>query len=153
MNCSRICLAITLCLIISSCKKTVIREPEFTGTRNISMNKLGLKSSELDMEVGFFNPNRFGLTLERFDLDVYLNGEYLGKAKDIRATIIPGNDTFHVPVRMEVGMKSLLSQGLSLGLNREADIRIKGSAKLSRGAKAGMIWQIPVDYKTRYRLK
>ena len=44
------------------------------------------------MDVGFFNPNRFGLTLERFDLDVYLNGEYLGKAKDIRATIIPGND-------------------------------------------------------------
>jgi LEA14-like dessication related protein len=139
--------------LLFSCRKPVIREPEFTGTRNISMNKLGLKSSELDMDIGFYNPNRFGLTLERFDLDVYMNGEYLGKARDIQATIIPGADTFHVPVRMEVGMKNMLSQGLSLGLNREADIRIKGTAKISKGKKGGLILEVPVDYKTRYRLK
>jgi hypothetical protein len=54
---------------------------------------------------------------------------------------------------MEVGMKNILSQGLSLGLNREADIRIKGIARLSRANKSAMIWQIPVDYQTRYRLK
>ena len=117
------------------------------------MNKLGIKNSELDMEVSFYNPNRFVLTLERFDLDVFMNGEYLGKARDIQPTIIPGSDTFHIPVRMEIGMKNMLSQGLSLGLNRDADIRITGTAKLSRGKKAGMILQVPVDYKTRYRLK
>ena len=136
-----------------ACNKPVIREPEFTGTRNLSLSKLGLKSSELDMEIGFFNPNRFGLTLEQFDLDVYMNGDYLGKARDIRATNIPGNDTFHVPVRMELGMKNMISKGLSLGLNREADIRIKGTARISRGAKAAKVWQLPVDYQTRYKLK
>jgi LEA14-like dessication related protein len=107
----------------------------------------------MDMEMGFFNPNGFGLALDGFDLDVYMNGDYLGKARDVRKTMIPGNDTFHVPVRMEVGMKNILSQGLSLGLNREADIRIKGIARLSRANKSAMIWQIPVDYQTRYRLK
>jgi LEA14-like dessication related protein len=140
-------------LVLFSCKKPIIREPEFIGTRNISLNKLGLKNSELDMEMGFFNPNGFGLNLDGFDLDVYMNGDYIGKAKDIRATIIPANDTFHVPVRMEVGMKHLLSQGLSLGLSREADIQVKGTAKLSRANKTSMIWQIPVDYKTKYKLK
>jgi LEA14-like dessication related protein len=140
-------------VLLFSCKQPVIREPEFIGTRNISLNKLGLKNSEMDMEMGFFNPNGFGLALDGFDLDVYMNGDYLGKARDVRKTMIPGNDTFHVPVRMEVGMKNILSQGLSLGLNREADIRIKGIARLSRANKSAMIWQIPVDYQTRYRLK
>lgn len=139
--------------ILISCNKPIVREPEFTGTRNISLGKLGLKSSELDMELGFYNPNRFGLTLERFDLDVYMNGDYLGKARDIQATEIPGTDTFHVPVRMEVGMKSLLTQGLNLGMSREADIHIKGTARLSKGKNAAISWQVPVDYKTRYRIK
>lgn len=146
-------LLLPLISLLFSCKKPVVKTPEFIGTRNISLNKLGLKSSELDMEMGFLNPNGFGLMLEGFDLDVYMNGDYLGKARDIRATLIPGKDTFHVPVRMEVGMKHILSQGLSLGLNREADIRVKGTAKLSRANKGHMIWQIPVDYQTRYKLK
>lgn len=139
--------------ILVSCNQPIVREPEFTGTRNISLGKLGLKSSELNMDLGFYNPNRFGLTLESFDLDVYMNGDHLGKARDIRATEIPGTDTFHVPVRMEVGMKTILSQGLNLGMNREADIRIKGTARLSKGKNTKLSWQVPVDYKTRYRIK
>lgn len=145
--------AVIFLTIIASCKKPVFREPEFIGTRNIAIDKIGLKTSSLQLEVGFYNPNRLGLTLERFDLDVFLNDDYLGKAKDINPSLIPASDTFFVPVKMEIGMKTLLSQGLSLGLNRMSNVQLKGNARVSVGKRAGLVWQIPVDYKTTYRLK
>ncbi len=131
----------------------MFREPEFIGTRNISIDKLGLKTSSLQLEVGFYNPNRLGLTLERFDLDVFLNDDYLGKAKEINSSMIPAADSFYIPVKMEIGMKTLLSQGISLGLNRASNVQLKGTARVSMGKKAGIVWQVPVDYKTTYRLK
>jgi LEA14-like dessication related protein len=145
--------ALLLLMFNTSCKKPVLREPEFIGTRNISIDKLGLKTSSLQLEFGFYNPNRLGLTLERFDLDVYLNDDYLGKAKEIGSSIIPATDSFYIPVKMEIGMKTLINQGLSLGLNRTSNVQLKGTARVSLGKKAGIVWELPVDYRTTYRLK
>lgn len=139
-----------LCIILfgmlvfmSSCREP--KDLEFREFKNLSVDKIGFVSSNLTVDLIYYNPNNFGLELNRTDLDIYLDSNFLGHSSQDFQVAIPKRDLFTVPLKVELDMKNLLKNGLSSLFKREVSIRILGKVKVG---KAGVFKSFPVDYTT-----
>ncbi len=139
-----------LCIILfgmlvfmSSCREP--KDLEFREFKNLSVEKIGFVSSNLTVDLIYYNPNNFGLELNRTDLDIYLDSNFLGHSSQDFQVAIPKRDLFTVPLKVELDMKNLLKNGLSSLFKREVSIRILGKVKVG---KAGVFKSFPVDYTT-----
>lgn len=130
-------------LFMSSCREP--KDLEFREFKNLSVDKIGFVSSNLTVDLIYYNPNNFGLELNRTDLDIYLDSNFLGHSSQDFQVAIPKRDLFTVPLKVELDMKNLLKNGLSSLFKREVSIRILGKVKVG---KAGVFKSFPVDYTT-----
>jgi LEA14-like dessication related protein len=129
--------------------KTSIKEPEFFGARNFTISKIGLQESYIGMDLYYFNTNNFKLQLKKADLDVYLENRFVGKTLLDTLLDIPAKDSFSIPVKMGVNMKNLFPNLLTLALKDEVEVRMEGSAKVS---KSGITMNIPVHYSGKHKI-
>jgi LEA14-like dessication related protein len=134
-------------LLLAACKSPV-KEPEFVAARNFRVGKLGLKQTSVFMTLDYINPNPIGLTLENADLEVYLEGRYVGRTTLDSTIRIPAKDTFSIPVKLDVDMKNALPNLFKAGFNGEVEMVLKGNARFK---KAGVPINLPVDYKGRHK--
>lgn len=146
---SYLALTYTLLLLLS-CKTSPVKEPVFVDARNFRMGKLGFKQSELKMLLVYFNPNGVGLDLEKAELDVFVENKFLGHTSLDTLIRIPAKDTFYIPVKLELDMKNLASNLVSIGLKEEVELKMKGNARFK---KAGIGFNFPVDYTGKHKLK
>ena len=126
-----------------------IKTPEFLKVDKFRVNTVGAQRSRLDVTLLWFNPNPFPVELRKADVDVSIDNRPLGKA--ILDTIIrvPAKDSFRVPVRMDVAMKSILPNLLQLAVKEEVELGMKGSVRVKR---AGISMTIPVDYRGKQKI-
>ena len=136
-----------LLLLLSACQSPV-KEPEFVAAKNFRVGKLGLKQTSVFMTLDYFNPNPVGLSLENADLEVYLEGRYVGRTTLDTIIRIPAKDTFSIPVKLDVDMKNALPNLFKAGFNGEVEMQLKGTARFK---KAGMGINYPVNYKGRHK--
>lgn len=129
--------------------KSSIKEPNFAGARNFSIEKLGLQESYIGMDLHYFNPNNFKLTLKRADLDVFLENRFVGQTQLDTLLEIPARDSFSIPVKMGVNMKNLFPNLLTLALKDEVEVKLEGSAKVTR---SGITLNIPVHYTGKHKI-
>ncbi|MCC6258538.1 MAG: LEA type 2 family protein [Chitinophagaceae bacterium] len=106
---------------------------------------MGFSSSQLSIDLLFYNPNNFGLELNNTDLDIYVDGNFLGHSTQNLQVAIPRKDVFILPLKMDIDMKNLLKNGITALLNKSVTIRLLGKIKIS---KAGVRKSFPVDYQT-----
>ena len=144
----------TLCLLIAGCivLMTSCRTPkdlEFREFNNLSLEKFGFAAANLKVDLVYYNPNNFGLELNRTDLDVYLDSTYLGHSSQDIQVAIPKRDIFTVPLKIEVDMKNLLKNGLISLLRKEVNVRVMGKVKVGKG---GVFKSFNVDYQTIQRI-
>jgi LEA14-like dessication related protein len=133
-------------IILSSCRSP--KDLVFREFKNISVDNIGFSAATLKVDVVYYNPNNFGLQLNRTDLDIYVDSNYLGhSAQDIQVNI-PKRDQFTVPVKIDLDMQSLIKNGLTALLNKEVRIRVVGRIKVG---KAGVFKSFPLDYVTMQR--
>ncbi len=83
------------------------------------------------------------------EMDVYINDRYIGKTTLDTMTVIPASENFSIPVSMKVDMKQIFSNALDLVLNKEVNIKLAGSAKLSKGAFS---FRVPISYEGRQKI-
>jgi LEA14-like dessication related protein len=125
---------------------------DYLGVRNIKVVKFGMKESTVQAEVGYYNPNRYPVTMKRAEVDVYVNSNYFGHT-DLDSTIhIPRKDTFYLPVLLTVNMTNTVMGVLqTLGAGQE-DVMIKldGKARIGRG---GLFINYPIKYEGLQKLK
>jgi len=145
----RIFILLPFCLILA-CKTNPIKDPVFVDARNFRIGKLGLKQSDLRMLLVYYNPNGVGLGLEKADLDVYVENKFFGHTNLDTLIPIPAKDTFYIPVKLELDMKNLASNLVSIGLKEEVELKLKGTARLK---KAGIGFNFPVNYTGKHRLR
>ncbi len=100
------------------------------------------------MDVQFYNPNTFGLTLKDASLELYINNAHIGSAFITNSFNVPGRDTFLMPVTIAPDLKNVFPNALQLLFNKEVDVRIQGSVKAGRG----IFITIPINYQGRQRL-
>lgn len=131
-----------------ACKST-LKEPNFAGARNFTIEKLGLQESYIGMDLHYFNPNDFKLTLKKADLDVFLENRFVGQTQLDTLLEIPARDSFLIPVKMGVNMKNLFPNLLTLALKEEIEVKLEGSAKVSR---SGITMNIPIHYAGKHKI-
>lgn len=128
----------------------LFREPDFIDARNFRLAAIGLKTSTVKTDLFYFNPNHFGLNLKTAELDVYLNNRYAGHSLLDTLVHVPARDTFFVPVSVQVDMKNVFPNALTILMNDSIDVRVEGKIKVG---KAGVYINVPVRYQEKHSIK
>lgn len=138
---------LTLLIFMSSCRAP--KDLEFKEFNNLTVDKLGFSASSLTVNLVYYNPNNFGMELNRTELDIYVDSTFLGHSSQLLQVPIPRRDVFTIPLRVELDMKNLFKNGLTSLFNKEVAIRTIGNVKVG---KAGVYKNIKVDYTTKQQL-
>ena len=98
---------------------------DYLGVKNIKVLQFGLKESTVAVDVEYYNPNKFPVTMKRADVDVYVNNNFFGKTT-LHSTIkIPGRDTFLLPVLLKVNMNTTVMQLIQALGQGEQEVLLK----------------------------
>jgi len=143
----RLLFYLSLIIFTISCSKP--QSFDYRDIRNFKVEKLGFEKSTISMDLVYYNPNNFGVQLRKVDCDVYINDKFLGKYLLDTTMSIPRKSEFILPSRMDVDMKNVLKNGLSVLLSNEVLIKVKGTTRVGKG---GLFINVPVDYEGRHKL-
>jgi LEA14-like dessication related protein len=108
-----------------------------------------MSESVISADLRYYNPNNFRLKLKEGELDVSVNDTYMGHSKLDTLLEIPRLDTFSIPVKLKVDVKTLLSKAASVLLTNEMVVKLDGNAKLG---KSGIYFNVPIHYEGKQRL-
>ncbi|MEO5942544.1 MAG: LEA type 2 family protein [Ferruginibacter sp.] len=128
---------------MTSCRSP--KDLEFREYKNITIDKVGFAGATLKMDLVYYNPNNFGLQLNRTDLDLFVDSTFLGHSSQDVQVAIPKRDIFTIPLKVDLDMKNLLKNGLTSLFNKDINIRLLGKVKVG---KAGVYKTFNVDYTT-----
>ena len=135
-------LIFSLMLGMPSCRAP--KDLVYRDFKNFQVGKIGFSTSTVKMDLVYYNPNNFGLQLNRTDLDVYINDTYLGHTvQDLQITI-PRQGEFSLPISMDVDMKNIFKNAFSTLLNKEVTVKVTGQIKIG---KANVFKSFPVNYE------
>ncbi len=141
-------LFLSLLTIVSCATQKEVRNLQYQEVKNFRLAKLDLDRPEVSMDVQFYNPNNFGLTLKDAKLDLYINNAFIGSASLTRSFSVPGMDTFLLPVTLVPDFKNVFPNALQVLFNKEVDVRIQGSVKAGKG----LFITVPINYEGRQKL-
>jgi len=144
----RLFLAALLLLTFASCKK-----PEgfdYRDIRNFKVEKLGFDKSTVSMDLVYYNPNNFAVQLRKVDCDVYVNKQFLGKYLLDTLMTIPKKAEFTLPSRMEVDMKNVYKNTLSVLFSKEVLVQVKGTTRVGKGS---FFINVPVNYEGKHEFE
>lgn len=143
-------LPVGIMLLFVSCKEP--KELEYRDFKNLSTEKIGFSRSTIKLDLVYFNPNNFGLELKRTDLDIFINGTYLGHTAQEHQIHIPRKGVFDLPLLIEVDMKNAYKNALPALFGQEVMVKVTGTVKLG---KANIYKSFPVNYegKQQFSLK
>jgi LEA14-like dessication related protein len=131
-------------LFLSSCREP--KDLEFREFKNLTIENLSFSKAILKVDLVYYNPNNFGLELNRTDLDLYVDSSFLGHSSQNIQVAIPKRDVFTLPLQVDLDMKNLLKNGLNSLFSKEIAVRLLGKVKVG---KAGVYKNFSVDYTTR----
>lgn len=142
-----------LLLVISSLPLLLVccavpKELEYRDFKNFTIDKIGFSSSAIKMDLVYYNPNNFSLQLQRTDLDIFIDNNYLGHTIQELQITIPKRAEFFIPVKIDVDMKNLLKNGFITLVNNEVMIKVTGTVKVG---KANVYKTFPVSYEGKQR--
>jgi LEA14-like dessication related protein len=132
-----------------ACKQG-IKTPEFLGVNEVKLHSLGMRESQVRMNLSFNNPNSFPIELRKAEIDLSIDERPLGKTILDTMILVPARDSFEVPVRMMVDMKSLFPNLLAVALKDEFNLGVDGTVRVRR---SGINLSIPVHYRGKQRLQ
>jgi LEA14-like dessication related protein len=130
--------------LLLSCRTP--KELEYREFKNFVVEKVGFSSSAIKMDLIYYNPNNFGLELNRMDLDIFINNSYLGKTSEQYQISMPRRAEFAVPIKMDVDMKNLLKNGLTTFISNEVTIKVTGTIRVG---KFNVYKSFPVNYESK----
>lgn len=137
-----------LCLmLLFSCKKP--QGFEYRTMTDFKLDSLGFERSTLSMNLVYFNPNGFGVDLKHVDCDVYVNKNFLGKYILDTSMHIAKRSEFSLPSRMQVDMRNIYKNSLTVLFNNELQIDVKGTTRVG---KAGIFVNVPFSYSGKEKV-
>ncbi len=123
------------------------QELVYNRYKNLQIEKIGFGNSAVRLDLEYYNPNYFGLQLKRSELDITLNGAYLGKSTSDTLIYIPRRDTFTLPIKFEVDMKNLFKNAFTTLGGKEVLVKVNGKIKVG---KANVYMSMPIDYEGKH---
>lgn len=136
-----------LTILLTSCSTP--KSLEYRDFKNFSIEKIGIASSAMKMDLVYYNPNRFGLQLMRTDLDVYVDSTYVGHTTQEYQITLPRQREFTIPIKMDVDMKNIIKNAFNLAFSTEINLQITGTVKVG---KMNVFKNFPVNYTGKQQL-
>jgi LEA14-like dessication related protein len=127
--------------ILSACKQP--QSFEYRGMQNFKIDSVGLAKSKISLELVYFNPNNFGVSLRNVNCDVYINHNYLGKYVLDTLMHIAKKSEFAIPSSMDVDMKNIYKNSLNTLLSKQVLVELRGSTRVG---KRGIFITVPFNY-------
>ena len=143
-------LHVFLFLLLVSCSP--VEEVRIGPATGIEINGFSGKQVSFKVMVNIENPNRQSFTLNTLDLDVLLNGIYIGKIKSTEKVNIPkrSDKVYTFPLSAELNSLSLSVFALAdMFLDRYIDVELKGMAKINSGL---MRKNFPINEQEKIKL-
>ena len=122
---------------------------DYLGYEQVKVLQWGLKESVVGFQVKLYNPNKYGMQLRQANVDIHMNGIYLGHSNLDTLLQIPRNDTFYVPVRMAVETTNAIQGLIASSSDTAVIIKIDGKARIGKG---GVFFNYPIRYEGTPRL-
>lgn len=133
-----------LLLLINLLYSCAPKELEYREFKNLTVEKMGVSTTSLKMDLVYYNPNNFGMELSNTDLDVFINSNYLGKTVQEYQVSIPKREEFTIPIKIDVDMKNLIKNGLTTFLTNEVIVKLTGTVRVG---KLNVFKTFPVNYE------
>ena len=143
----RFFLCVLSVMLLFSCKKP--QGFEYRTITNFKLDSLGFERSTLSLNLVYFNPNNFGVDLKHVDCDVYVNKNFLGKYILDTSMHIAKRSEFSLPSRMQVDMRNIYKNSLTVLFNNELQIDVKGTTRVG---KAGIFVNVPFSYSGKEKV-
>ena len=134
-------------IFVTACKQP--QGFDYRDIKNISIEKLGFDSTALKMDLVYFNPNSFGVTLKNVNCDIYIDKKYLGHYNLDTIMKIEKMSEFSLPSLIKIDMKNIYKNALNILFNKEIEINVKGTTKIS---KVGITITVPFDYINKHQI-
>lgn len=128
--------------LLPSCRAP--KELEYRDFKNLTVTNVGFSSSTLKMDLVYFNPNGFGMQLKTTELDIFIEGNYLGHTVQQTGINIPRKAVFDLPVTVDVDMKNIFKNVFTGLFKTEVMVKITGYVKVG---KANIYMNVPVNYE------
>lgn len=136
-----------LALSITSC--TAPKPLIYKDICDFKLDHAGLKRSGVSVNIKLYNPNHFSLKLKQGQVNMYLNDSHLGVAR-LERNSVPANDTFLLPIAINVDMSSLLSNGFQLLTKKEVTFKLDGAVK---AGNHGLYIKVPLRYEGKQKIR
>lgn len=133
----------SILFLLPSCREP--QDLEFRDFKNLKVENLGFNDATLSVDLIYYNPNNFGLELNRTDLDIFVDSVFLGHSLQDIQVAIPKRKEFTVPLKIDLDMKNLLKNGITALVNKEVNVKVLGKVRVG---KAGIFKTFDVDYST-----
>ena len=137
-------------VILSSCSTANVKEPEYREIRQVRLVDVGVLQSTAGLDLIYYNPNNFGVTLTEARGDVYIDNQWLGRFDLGERVNVKKNSEFVVPALIKVDMIGAIKNHRELWKKKEALIRIEGIARVN---KAGFSKNVPIKYESTQNIE
>jgi LEA14-like dessication related protein len=135
-------------LFISACRQP--KELVYQNVENFSIKQVGTQKTSISLDMRLYNPNNYKLKIKHADVDVFLAGNRLGRMNVQEKFLIPRQDTFLIPVTLDIDLKNALPNALQLLFNSEVDVKLAGTIRAGRHC---VFVTIPVNYEGKQDIR
>ena len=140
-------LLLTIVVVAVSCRTP--KDLVYQDVDHFSLQKAGLKQTIVVLDIRLYNPNNYRLKLKNADLDVFLNGNHLGKMTVKESTSFIANDITELPVILDVDLMNVLPNAFQILINKEVTIKLSGNI---RAGRHGLFINVPINYEGKQDL-
>ena len=137
-------------ILLTSCGTANIKEPEYRDIRDVKVLEIGLLQSTAGIDLIYYNPNNFGVTLSEARGDVYVDNEYLGRFSLDETVHVNKRSEFVVPALIKLDMIGAIKNQQDILKKKEVLVRIDGMARVK---KAGISRDLPIRFEAMQNIE
>ncbi len=131
-------------LFLASCKTADLKEPEYRDIQNARLIEAGLLQSTAGVDLVYYNPNNYSVTLTQARGEVYIDNKYIGRLELAEKVTVKKNAEFILPALIKLDNVSVIKNQNDIYNRKEILLRIEGMATLT---KSGFSKELPFKYE------
>ena len=139
--------AISISAYVLKPKKIELQEIIINTVPNLAKDTI-----DIDATASFYNPNLYSVAIQKYDIDVFLKGEKIGRLNDSTTTLVHSKGNFSIPIKISFkksdffNIDDFMNQILTLFVSNDIKIRFLGNVYVK---VLGYESKIGVDYSER----
>ena len=138
-------------LVLASCSSTKnLQDPEYRDIENVRLIKVGLLQTTAGVDLVYYNPNDFSVSLANARGDVYIDNHYLGRFELDDKVQVGKRSEFVMPVVFKLDNLGAIRNQRDIYKKKEALVRIEGRARVT---KSGFSKEIPIRFEKMENLE